>query len=114
MLKLIVIISIIIKLSRADFDGNLNKDILTEWFGEDIKNNKVIQINDKNITSLHENTFEGLNELMRLDMSMNLLKDLPVKVFESLIELKTLHLDDNLIESVSSGIFNGIKKLENL
>ncbi|XP_058229797.1 extracellular matrix protein 2 [Hemibagrus wyckioides] len=117
-------------LTRLYMDGNLLEHIppgLPHTLQE-------LKINENNLQEMDEDSFEGLSNLVTLEMEGNLLSEANVnpKVFAPLkqlsylrlgrnhfrtipqglpVTLQELHLENNLIEEISDGAFNQSKNL---
>ncbi|XP_069386563.1 vasorin-like [Paralichthys olivaceus] len=66
------------------------------------------------INTLSQDDFRGLVELEMLDLSQNVLVEIPDGVFEMLSKLKNLDLSTNDITHISKGSFSGLVQLERL
>ncbi|XP_037546292.1 vasorin-like [Nematolebias whitei] len=67
-----------------------------------------------NIPTLSQDDFRDLGELVTLDLSQNVLAEVPDRVFESLSKLKNLDLSTNSITHISKESFYGLVQLERL
>ncbi|KAF3687960.1 Vasorin Protein slit-like 2 Precursor [Channa argus] len=66
------------------------------------------------INTLSKEDFKGLAELEMLDLSQNVLLEIPDGVFEMLSKLKNLDLSSNQITHISKNSFSGLVQLERL
>ena len=64
--------------------------------------------------SLQQHDFEGLSNLVELDLADNGLASLPAGVFDGLSNLETLNLNKNRLGSLPPGVFAGLRSLETL
>ena len=64
--------------------------------------------------SLQQHDFEGLSNLVELDLADTGLASLPAGVFDGLTNLETLNLNKNRLESLPPGVFAGLRSLETL
>ena len=64
--------------------------------------------------SLQQHDFEGLSNLVELDLADNGLASLPAGVFNGLTNLETLNLNENRLGSLPPGVFAGLRSLETL
>ena len=63
---------------------------------------------------LRRNDFEGLLNLVELDLADTGLESLPAGVFDGLASLETLNLNKNRLRSLPAGVFAGLWSLETL
>ena len=73
-----------------------------------------LDLNDKGITTLKSNDFEGLTSLQHLDLSNNKFRTLPDDIFSGLTLLQHLDLSDNNLRPLPDDIFSGLTSLEHL
>ena len=66
------------------------------------------------LSALHEDAFQGLDNLRALLLQGNSLVEVPEGVFGGLSRLQVLYLSDNSIASLPEGIFQGLDSLERL
>ncbi|CAH0561884.1 unnamed protein product [Brassicogethes aeneus] len=64
---------------------------------------KLLYLNDNVIVQIHEDAFEGLNDLTSLDLSLNALNKVPPLVFQ-LPNLKTLYLGHNMNINIADSL----------
>ena len=64
--------------------------------------------------SLQRHDFEGLSNLVELDLADTGLASLPAGVFDGLANLETLNLNKNRLGSLPPGVFAGLRSLETL
>lgn len=75
---------------------------------------KGLYLFQNNIKTLQQQDFLELNELVMLDMSQNILSEIPDGVFSSLSSLHNLDLSSNRITRISKDSFTGLVNLERL
>ncbi len=63
---------------------------------------------------LRQDDFEGLWNLVELDLADTGLRSLPAGVFDGLTDLETLRLNNNRLGSLPAGVFSGLRSLEKL
>ena len=80
----------------------------------DLKGLIILNIIDKDITSLKAGDFGGLSQLSWLSLDDNDLTGLPPGIFDELTELTHLVLWDNLLTELPPGIFDRLTSLETL
>ena len=71
-------------------------------------------IGRNHLTSLPEDVFNGLERLIRLDLTTNGLTTLPERVFSDLSNLEDLYLSDNELTTLPEDVFDGLARLETL
>ena len=74
----------------------------------------ILSLRDNQIDAVEAGAFNGLVNLINLDLSNNQLKQLDANMFTDLKNCTYLHLDDNLIQEIEPGSFNGLSNLEQL
>lgn len=72
----------------------------------------IITIND--LTTLPDNIFNGLNNLLSLRLSGTNLTTIPEKILNSPTQLEWLDLSQNHLTALFEHTFNGLNKLESL
>ena len=77
-------------------------------------NKCLIYLNIECFINFHENLFEGLHSLQRLDISDTRITDLPPNLFKDLINLKYLNLAFNQIKVIPDGLFRNLANLDDL
>ncbi len=72
--------------------------------------NKIValHLSDNLLTTLDPNVFRGMNRLTNIDLHGNKLTVLPDDIFEGLGALKQIDLNGNKLATLSPGIFNGL------
>ncbi len=88
----------------------MTNKILKEWY-EDIEFRTILNLTQKNIYSIEESTFRGLDNLIELDLSENQLIILPENIFEDLSSLKYLNLNENNLIFLQENVFAGLSSL---
>ncbi|XP_071386118.1 vasorin-like [Centroberyx affinis] len=75
---------------------------------------KNLYIFQNGIDTLAQDDFRGLGDLEMVDLSQNVLTEIPGGVFETLSMLKNLDLSSNYITHISKDSFSGLVQLERL
>lgn len=63
---------------------------------------------------IHKTSFYKLVQLIELDLSFNLLKEIPSEAFKQLPKLKTLDLSSNQIDAILDNTFQYLTNLKSL
>ncbi len=79
-----------------------------------LANITTLNLNNKNITSLKVDDFDGLTNLQTLRLNFNRLTSLPVGIFDDNTSLSNLNLYRNQLSSLPDGIFEGKTSLTTL
>ncbi len=79
-----------------------------------LANITTLNLNNKNITSLKVDDFDGLTNLQRLRLDFNRLTSLPAGIFDDNTSLSNLNLYRNQLSSLPDGIFEGKTSLTTL
>ena len=66
------------------------------------------------LTALHEDVFDGLGSLQILALGANQIRALPEDVFDGLTSLTDLRLHNNQLSELDEDIFDGLGSLENI
>jgi Leucine-rich repeat (LRR) protein len=77
---------------------------------EDIKYSKNILF----INVIHENTFNGLSNLKKIDFSYNQIKAIHPNLFNGLANLEIINISYNQIEVIHENTFNGLTSLKEI
>ena len=93
-----------------------NKSISTlkEQDFDGLSSLSAIWLYNNDLTSLPENVFSGLSNLTQLLLHYNQLTSLPDNIFSDLSKLTTLRLTGNRLTSLPDNIFSGLSKLTTL
>jgi Leucine-rich repeat (LRR) protein len=76
-----------------------------------LHNRTKIDLSYKNITSIDQQTFQGLNQLSIIKLSDNRI-ELLNPVFNGLINLTEIYLQFNEIKELNPKVFNGLNRLK--
>ena len=98
---------------NKEFDGILTHDKLIEW-GFSPTDSIVINIANRDIQSIEDETFKEFTILEQLYLSSNELTSINSKMFEGLQKLKILDLRRNMIESANWDTFKNLVNLVEL
>ena len=87
---------------ESAFDGNLNREVLIEWFGKSVTDYSIdhIDIRNSKIKSIHPETFRGLTKLKELHLEENSIEKLDPNLFQGLDALTLIHLNYNSITTI--------------
>ncbi|KAK5607744.1 hypothetical protein CRENBAI_012691 [Crenichthys baileyi] len=100
--------------ANVDLSGNRIFALKTGVF-RSLKDAKVIDISRNKINQIEENAFIGLQRnLLRLNLSFNLLGEIRSNTFNSLTELLILDLSNNHIGVLGYKAFSGLSQLHHL
>ncbi len=89
----------------SDLPVNIFNSLPLEW---------LTVSNNDGLTTLHEDLFDGLDELNNLYLDNNSFAELPQEIFHGLGRLKQLSLDRNPFETLPENIFAGLTHLNRL
>ncbi|MCY3760267.1 MAG: leucine-rich repeat domain-containing protein, partial [Gemmatimonadetes bacterium] len=88
---------------------------LPEGIFQGLDNLISLQLYENALTTLPENIFQGLGKLERLDFSGNSLTSLPEGIFQGLSRLESLDSSYNSsLDTLPEGIYHGLNSLEKL
>ena len=73
-----------------------------------------LDLNNKGITTLKSDDFQGLTSLQRLVLSNNGLQALPDGIFTGLTSIKRIDLDNNKFQTLPHDIFTGLISLQHI
>uniref|UniRef100_A0A3Q3X4F6 LRRCT domain-containing protein n=1 Tax=Mola mola TaxID=94237 RepID=A0A3Q3X4F6_MOLML len=93
--------------------GNKLETLTPDMF-EGLVNLLQLDLSQNNLGKLSSDAFNGLNKLLSLNLGRNFIKKLPPTIFSSLTELKQLgelFLNDNKLQSLPDNIFHGLGQL---
>ena len=71
-------------------------------------------LHENEITTLHEHTFRGLNQLSEVTLNGNRLTTLPAAVFAEMRCERLMDLSDNRISTLPATVFDGMGRLQHL
>ncbi|KAF7634264.1 hypothetical protein Mgra_00006342, partial [Meloidogyne graminicola] len=74
-------------------------------------NTEELILDNNRIEFIKFENFNGLKQLRKLDISHNLIENIPSNVFSSLKKLNSLLLSNNRIRCLSEGAFDGLEQL---
>ena len=103
-----VLFAVIIQLASSI---GLNQSLLIQKYGFDI-NSVEIDLSERSIDTVEINTFKGYNNLERLHLEENKIKQLEYGLLNHLVNLKEVWLESNNIVSIDRNVFVGLNKLE--
>lgn len=92
------------KLTSADFIDNQQFTTIHEDAFEGAENLELLILQQNHLATIHENAFNGLVQLRQLYLDSNRLRELPAGVFQSLTSLEVLFFSNNLFESLHGSL----------
>ena len=75
---------------------------------------RYIRLDNKRLTTLQADDFDGLTHLEEIDLSGNQLTELPESLFDGMASLEGLWLHENQLTELPEGLFAGLTSLETL
>eukprot|EP00095_Tigriopus_kingsejongensis_P008246 maker-scaffold230_size244653-snap-gene-1.22 protein:Tk08246 transcript:maker-scaffold230_size244653-snap-gene-1.22-mRNA-1 annotation:"toll " len=78
----------------------------------EMKNLRILHLNNSQIHSIQNKTFNGLRSLTVLHLEGNQLKELSGYEFETLDSLRELYLENNILDHISNATFKFLRSLE--
>lgn len=100
----------VIDLSQNEIP-EIKKDEFTE---AGLQNVHKLFMRNCTLQYVHRDAMRGLNILIELDMSYNILRELPVGFFFPMVRLRTLVLSNNQIEVIDDGSFKDMRFLHKI
>ena len=111
----IVYISLtIILIGKIDCQVVLTRQLLDEWFGDDLTNLNILNLERRQIVSIDRQAFKGLTKLNTLNLDSNQINRIEDFTFYYLNDLRILRLQDNSIISIPTSVFLGLTNLEDV
>ena len=92
---------------------NLNRSNLAKVCSCNIFDSQII-LDNKNISTIDENTFIGLSNLTVLSFNQNFIKSIQANTFNGLVNLTYLDLSNNQIELIEDETFKDLSSLKTL
>ena len=92
----------------------LNKTFLYENFGENLSSEIQIDLSNKQIDEIDEDTFNDLPNLEYINLNGNRIQEIDQANFNALPNLKELHIDDNKIRFIDKDLFKDLNNLISL
>jgi Leucine-rich repeat (LRR) protein len=85
----------------------LTRQLLEQWYGDELQNAGFLDLDNKNIISIEDGTFNGLTKIHSLNLRENQLTSINRATFDGLTDLANLYLQNNQIESIDEKAFMG-------
>lgn len=86
----------------------------SEFAAADLRNLHKLFMRNCTLKSMTRDSLKGLEILIELDLSYNLIKSLPRGAFGNLVKLRALMLNNNRIERLDDGLFRNLKFLHKI
>ena len=87
------------------------KSLMVDGLFNGLKNLVSIDLSSNCLNELNWNIFDGLINLNELDLSKNCLSNLDSRIFQCLFSLKKIDLSYNRLGIIEAGLFLGLKNL---
>lgn len=98
-----------------DLSANFIPDVHNgEFVTADLRNLHKLFMRNCSLRSIGRDTLRGLEILIELDLSYNVLRSLPRSAFTNLVKLRALMLNNNLLERLDDGVFRNLKFLHKI
>lgn len=103
------------ELQVLDLSSNYIAEIQNnEFTAADLRNLHKLFMRNCTLKSITRDSLKGLEILIELDLSYNLIKTLPRGAFGNLVKLRALMLNNNRIERLDDGLFRNLKFLHKI
>lgn len=103
------------ELQVLDLSNNYLPEIFNnEFSAANLRNLHKLFIRNSTLKQIGRDSLKGLEILIELDLSYNLLKSLPRTVFVNLVKLRALILNNNRLEKLDDGLFRNLKFLHKI
>lgn len=103
------------ELQVLDLSNNFLPSIsANEFAAANLRNLHKLFIRNATLKQLHRDSLKGLDILIELDLSFNLLQTLPRSVFNHLAKLRVLMLNNNKLERLEDGLFRNMRFLHKI
>ena len=97
--------------AQSDHAVILDRDQLEAWYPNYLTETKF-GLNARQITSISNDTFNGLSKLQELYLNYNQLNKLDSYIFNGLIHLEGLYLGSNMLTSLDASFSNDLSQLK--
>lgn len=98
-------------ITMLDLDVNHLTQLDRRWLQSVGNSLQVLYITHNQLTTIAENTFEGLTRLNSLNLGGNQIRTLPPRIFDSLTNLEYLWLHENRISEINPQWFENLSRL---
>lgn len=103
------------ELQVLDLSNNYVPEIQSNEFATaNLRNLHKLFIRNATLKQVNRDSLKGLEILIELDLSYNLLRSLPRSVFNNLVKLRALMLNNNQLERLDDGLFRNLKFLHKI
>lgn len=103
------------ELQVLDLSNNFLPELSpNEFAAANLRNLHKLFVRNATLKQIHRDSLKGLEILIELDLSYNLLKTLPRIVFNNLVKLRVLMLNNNKLERLEDGLFRNLKFLHKI
>lgn len=103
------------ELQVLDMSNNYVPEIQSNEFATaNLRNLHKLFIRNATLKQVNRDSLKGLEILIELDLSYNLLRSLPRSVFNNLVKLRALMLNNNKLERLDDGLFRNLKFLHKI
>lgn len=103
------------ELQVLDMSNNYVPEIQNNEFATaNLRNLHKLFIRNATLKQVNRDSLKGLEILIELDLSYNLLRTLPRSVFNNLVKLRALSLNNNKLERLDDGLFRNLKFLHKI
>lgn len=103
------------ELQVLDMSNNYVPEIQSNEFATaNLRNLHKLFIRNATLKQVNRDSLKGLEILIELDLSFNLLRSLPRSVFNNLVKLRALMLNNNKLERLDDGLFRNLKFLHKI
>lgn len=90
--------AIILMIEQIDCQVVLTRQLLEQWYGDELQNAGFLDLDNKNIISIEDGAFNGLTKIHSLNLRENQLTSINRATFDGLTDLANLYLQNNLMK----------------
>ncbi|XP_031625498.1 uncharacterized protein LOC116342137 [Contarinia nasturtii] len=104
-----------VELQVLDLSNNFIPEIVSSEFAmANLRNLHKLFVRNATLKQINRDSLKGLEILIELDLSYNLLEVLPRSVFNNLVKLRALMLNNNKLKRLEDGLFRNLKFLHKI
>lgn len=108
-------IGLSVELQVLDLSNNFLPELASsEFAAANLRNLHKLFIRNATLKQINRDSLKGLEILIELDLSYNLLEVLPRSVFNNLVKLRALMLNNNKLKRLEDGLFRNLKFLHKI
>lgn len=108
-------LSLSVELQVLDLSNNFLPEIASsEFAAANLRNLHKLFVRNATLKQINRDSLKGLEILIELDLSYNLLEVLPRSVFNNLVKLRALILNNNKLRRLEDGLFRNLKFLHKI